>query len=85
MSARETILAAIRAQRVKSAPRPALYHRPDSADDAVTHFVAQATRAAGEVRRLSRLQDVPAAIADTLRSRNMKAAVHLPANSPLPL
>jgi L-lactate dehydrogenase complex protein LldG len=83
MTARDAILSTIRAQRVKNASRPPLYRRPPSNDDAVTHFVAQATRAATEVRRLARLQDVPAAIADALRSRNMKAAVHLPENSPL--
>jgi len=83
MSAREAILSAIRAQRVKHEPRPALYRRPDAAEDAVMHFMAQATRAAAEVRRLPRMQDVPAAIADALRARNMKAAVHLPRNSPL--
>jgi len=83
VSARDAILSAIRTQRVKNASRPPLYKRPASSDDAVTHFVAQATRAATEVRRLARLQDVPAAIADALRSRNMKASVHLPENSPL--
>jgi len=83
LTARDAILSAIRAQRVKNAPRPALYKRPEWNDDAVTHFTAQATRAATEVRRLARMQDVPAAIADALRSRNMKASVHLPENSPL--
>ncbi|HTW32973.1 MAG TPA: LUD domain-containing protein [Rhizomicrobium sp.] len=83
MSARDAILSAVRAQRLKNAPRPVLYKRPPSNDDAVTHFVAQATRAATEVRRLTRMQDVPAAVADALRARNMKAAVHVPENSPL--
>lgn len=83
MSARDAILSAIRARRVKTSPRPPVYKRPQSADDAVTHFIAQATRAASEVRSLARMQDVPAAIADALRSRNMKASVHLPENSPL--
>jgi len=83
VSAREAILSAIREQRVKTASRPALYRRSPTADDMITHFTAQATRAAAEVRRLARMQDVPAAIAEALRARNMKAAVHLPANSPL--
>jgi L-lactate dehydrogenase complex protein LldG len=83
MSARDAILSAIRAQRVKNAPRPALYRKPDAAEDDATHFMARATRAAAEVRSLARMQDVPAAIADALRARNMKAAVHLPENSPL--
>ena len=83
MSARDAILSAIRAQRVKTAPRPQSYRAPKFDDDAVTHFIAQATRSAAEVRRLGRLSDVPAAIAEALRARNMKAAVHLPENSPL--
>ena len=83
MSARDAILSAIRAQRVKSASRPPLYRRAQAVEDMATHFTAQATRAASEVRRLARMQDVPAAIAEALRSRNMKAAVHLPKNSPL--
>ena len=83
MSARDAILSAIRAQRVKTASRPPLYRRTQAVEDMATHFTAQATRAASEVRRLARMQDVPAAIAEALRSRNMKAAVHLPENSPL--
>jgi L-lactate dehydrogenase complex protein LldG len=83
MSARDAILSAIRAQRVNNAPRPAQYRRAASDEDALALFCAQATRSAAEVRRLMCLDDVPLAIADILRSRNMKAAVHLPANSPL--
>lgn len=83
MSARDDILSTIRAQRVNSAPRPAPYHAPPLAEDAATIFSAQATRAAAEVRRLGNLREIPAAIADILRNCNMKAAIHLPANSPL--
>jgi L-lactate dehydrogenase complex protein LldG len=78
MKARATILESIRARRIKTATRPPTYHRASSADDPVTQFVAQATRAAADVRHLSRMRDVPAAIADALRARNMKAAVHFP-------
>jgi L-lactate dehydrogenase complex protein LldG len=78
MRARETILDAIRARRVKNATRPPTYRRVPASDDAVTLFSAQATRAAAEVRRLATLRDVPAAIADVLRARNMKAVVHFP-------
>jgi L-lactate dehydrogenase complex protein LldG len=83
MSARDAILSALRAQRVSSAPRPSPYHAAPLADEPATIFSAQAVRAAAEVRRLATLREVPAAIADILRGRNMKAAVHLPANSPL--
>lgn len=83
MSAREAILSAIRAQRVSSATRPSPYRPAALADDATTIFTAQATRAAAEVRHLKSLRDVPAAVADVLRGRNMKATIHLPTNSPL--
>lgn len=83
MKARDAILAAIRAQRVSSAPRPSPFRVAALADDAATIFTAQATRAAAEVRRLKSLRDVPATVADVLRGRNMKAALHLPTNSPL--
>lgn len=83
MKARDTILSAIRDRRVSSAPRPSPYRAAMLADDATTNFSAQATRAAAEVHRLKSLRDVPAAVADILRARNMKAAVHLPSNSPL--
>jgi L-lactate dehydrogenase complex protein LldG len=85
MSARDAILSAIRAQRVKNEPRPAPYRKPASAaaDDGATLFSAQATRAAAEVRRLGNMREVPGAIADILRGRNMEARVHLPDMSPL--
>ncbi len=78
MKARDVILNSIRARRIKTATRPPAYRRPTSAEDPVTLFVAQATRAAAEVHRLAKLREVPAAIADALRARNMKAAVHFP-------
>lgn len=84
MSARDQILMAIRAQRVKTASRPPAYRRAQaSGEDAATLFSAQATRAAAEVRRLGHLREVPAAIADVLRGRNLPAVVHLPETSPL--
>ncbi len=84
MSARDAILSAIRAQRVKNGAKPAPYHRRLLAsENAATLFSAQATRAAAEVRRLGHMRDVPAATADVLRARNMKAVVHLPDDSPL--
>lgn len=81
--AKAAILGAIRAQRVRNAPRPPRYRAPRAEEDAVTLFCAQATRAAGEVRHLGSLREVPFAIADVLRARNMEARIHLPENSPL--
>lgn len=83
MSAKDAILSAIRAQRVKNATRPGSYRRPAPNEDLVTFFSAQATRSGAEVRRLGSMREVPAAVAEILRSRNMEAAVHLPDNSPL--
>jgi L-lactate dehydrogenase complex protein LldG len=81
MSAREDILSGIRARRVKVEARPSPYRTPAIADDLATRFEARATRTNAEVRRLASIADVPAAIADVLRQRNMKAAIHLPAAS----
>ena len=78
MSARDAILSAIRAQRVNAAARPAAYRVPSLGEDGVTFFIAQATRAAAEVRRLGNMREVPGAIAEALRNRNMKAVVHFP-------
>lgn len=83
MTSRDAILAAIRAQRTKSATRPPPYHAAPPSEDAATFFSAQATRAAAEVRRLGSLREVPAAIADALRARNMAPVIHLPETSPL--
>lgn len=82
MSARDVILSTIRAQRVSSAPRPSPYHATTLGDDTTIVFTAHATRAAAEVRRLKSWHDIPAAIADVLRGRNMKATIHLPDDSP---
>lgn len=78
MTAREDILSAIRARLVKNSPRPSPYRRPQNAEDIVTLFMAQATRSAAEVRRLTHSHEVPGAVAEILRARNMKAAVHMP-------
>jgi L-lactate dehydrogenase complex protein LldG len=81
MSAREDILSDIRARRVKTEARPSPYRAPAIADDLATRFETRATKTNAEVRRLADIADVPAAIADVLRQRNMKAAIHLPCES----
>jgi L-lactate dehydrogenase complex protein LldG len=76
--AREEILSAMRARRVRSAPRPAPYRVPASRADAVLEFMQRAQGAGAEVRRISRMTDVPEAVAAALRDRNAPAVVHLP-------
>ncbi len=78
MSAREEILSAIRARRTRSAPRPAPYRMAASFADAVVEFMQRAQAAGAEVRRVSRMADVPQAVAAVLRDRNDPAVVHMP-------
>ncbi|MBI3675837.1 MAG: LUD domain-containing protein [Proteobacteria bacterium] len=82
MSARDEILSAIRTRRVKNAPRPARYAPPPPESDLVKQFADRARRTAAEVQILNDLSDVPAAVADILRGKNMEAAIHLPPHSP---
>jgi len=83
MSARDDILGAIRSCRRSAAVRPAAYDPPANGGDAVERFSALATRAAAEVRVLDSEADIPAAVAEVLRARNMPARVHVPDGSTL--
>jgi len=77
MTGRDDILSSIRNRRVKTAPRPALY-RPPAVPDLVTVFVERVRFANAEVRLLSCDADVPVAIAELLRARNLPAVLHVP-------
>ena len=81
MSARDEILSAIRLRRVRNEPRPSPYHPAAIDGDPVAQFAKRATSQAAEVRHLSSMDDVPAAVADILRGRNMQAVIHLPPGS----
>lgn len=91
MSAREAILAAIRARRVQSGPRASERacgtgsprSNGASGADAVVDFFARARAAGAEVRRISRMADVPQAVAAVLRDRNHPAIVHVPRDAAL--
>lgn len=83
MSARDDILSAIRARRVSAAVRPAAYQPPAIEEDAVERFSGLATKAAAEVRVLASEAEIPEAVADVLRARNMPARVHVPEGSSL--
>jgi L-lactate dehydrogenase complex protein LldG len=78
MSAREDILSAIRAGRSGDVPKPAPYHVAPPGDDLTAHFADRARAAAAQVGILAGAQEIPAAIADVLRARNLPAIVHLP-------
>jgi L-lactate utilization protein LutC len=78
MSAREDILSNIRARRVRSAPRPAPYKLPALPKEALTQFMDRARASGAEVRPLARAGDIPTAVAESLRDRNLPAVVHLP-------
>jgi L-lactate dehydrogenase complex protein LldG len=80
MSAREDILAAIRARRANTVPAPPPYRAPVIADR-VQAFAERALLANAEVRFIAREAEAPQAIAELLRARNMPAVVHLPANA----
>lgn len=77
MSTRDNILSAIRTRRRTEAPYPPAYRAP-RADDLVGHFAEDAQRANAEVQFVDRDADVPRAIAELLRARNLPAIVHVP-------
>jgi L-lactate dehydrogenase complex protein LldG len=81
MSARDDILSVIRAQRVKNATRPAGYTPPAPPGDLVAAFEAHAVFANADVRILDSMADVPGAVAEMLRARNLPAIVHRPGNA----
>jgi L-lactate dehydrogenase complex protein LldG len=81
MNAREDILAAIRMRRTGVQPRPPRYRVPTDADDLLRRFAERAIAESAEVRVIDSMADVPAAVADLLRARNLAASVHIPLNS----
>jgi L-lactate dehydrogenase complex protein LldG len=83
MNGRETILSSIRARCLTQAPEPAIYRAPRTEGDLVEAFAKKLSAQYADVRMLGSMDDVPAAIADSLRGRNMAAAVHIPADGSL--
>jgi L-lactate dehydrogenase complex protein LldG len=83
MSGRETILAAIRSRRLAQTPKPAPYRAPPTAGDLPEIFAKKLSAQFADVRMLDSMADVPAAIADVLRGRNMAARIHIPPDSEL--
>lgn len=80
MNARADILSAIRARRMRTAPLPESY-APPPASDLVASFAVRARLANAEVHFLQNEADVPQAVAELLRARNLPAVVHVPPNA----
>jgi len=83
MSARDDILASIRSRRLAQTPKPALYRAPRTEGDLAESFAKKLSSQYSDVRVLDSMSDVPEAIADILRGRNMAAQVHIPPDSEL--
>ncbi|HEY2033168.1 MAG TPA: LUD domain-containing protein [Rhizomicrobium sp.] len=77
MSARDDILGAIRAQRVRSAERPAQYVPPVPQSDLVAVFAERARIVDADVRILNGAGEIAAAVADLLRAKNLPAEIHI--------
>ncbi len=82
MSAREEILRSIRARKAVPLSRPAAYARTIGGDP-VERFAACANAANATVHVLDSLADVPDCVCELLRTRNLAAVVHLPADAAL--
>ncbi|HEY3778632.1 MAG TPA: LUD domain-containing protein [Rhizomicrobium sp.] len=81
MNAREDILSAIRARRTPATAGIPPACGPEARGpraDLVTDFICRAKAAAAEVRVLGSAEQIPAAIAEVLRARNLAARIHLP-------
>jgi L-lactate dehydrogenase complex protein LldG len=63
---------------VRSATRPATYNSPALPREALAQFMDRARASGAEIRPLASAADIPAAIAEVLRGRNLPAVVHLP-------
>ncbi len=83
MSAREVILHSIRTRKLARTPAPETYHAPKIEGDPLANFVERAGWTQTEARVLDKMADVPAAVADLLRSKNLPANVHIPADAEL--
>jgi L-lactate dehydrogenase complex protein LldG len=82
MTARDDIFQAIKRANLTPSPLPSAY-LPSPAENSLQRFTAMAERAAVELRILSSVTELPDAIADILRARNLPARLHVPEGSTL--
>lgn len=78
MNARDEILSTIRKRRTRTAPRPPPYHAALAIADLPHHFAERARAAAAEVRLLQGFAEVPTAVSNILRARNLPARLSVP-------
>ncbi len=83
MSARDDVLASIRMRTKPKAPKPPAYRAPSIPSDPVTAFATKARAASAEVRILDGEGEIPNAVAELLRGRNLGARIHLAPGSDL--
>ncbi len=67
------------------APKPAPYSAPKIDGDLTDAFAERAAQQYADVRLLDSMADVPVAVADVLRGRNMAAEIHVAPDSALSL
>jgi len=84
VNARDDILGGIRARTRAAAPAPDPYRAPFAVDDLVATFAAKARAVHAEVRVVAE-DEIPTAIADILRTRNLAARVHVAPGSDIAL
>jgi L-lactate dehydrogenase complex protein LldG len=85
MSGREEILSSIRSRRLLQTPRPDAYSAPKTEGDLTASFAKKLSAQYADVRMLDSMADVPAAIADVLRGKNMAQRVHIAPDNGLAL
>lgn len=83
VSARDDILAFIRMRTRPKAAKPAPYRAPAMSCDPVTAFIEKARAASADVSIVAGEDEIPATVAELLRSRNLAARIHLPPGSDL--
>ena len=83
MTGKDAILDAIRSRKLTAAAKPAPYRAPPTEGNLPEIFAKKLSAQYADVRMLDSMADVPAAIADILRGRNMAAEVHIPPDSEL--
>ncbi|MBL6852073.1 MAG: lactate utilization protein [Alphaproteobacteria bacterium] len=82
---REAILQSIRSRRLVQSPKPQPYSAPKTEGDLAEAFAQRLSFWQTDVRMLDSMADVPAAVADVLRGKNMAQRVHIAPDSALAL